>query len=244
MFLQRQGLELVSRLNKAKRRTDFRKGIRLGKEDHIVYWKRPATIKSVNRQEYKSLPDFLVVREVRFHVDQPGFRSRSIVVVTTLLDPRLTSKDDLAELYRARWNNELDLRSIKSTMQMDFLRCKTPSSIRKEVWTHILAYNLIRTIMAQAASQHGIHPRTISFKGAMQTLEAFQQLIELQGSRGEKFRNAVYLQLLTAIAAHRVANRPDRIEPRFRKRRHKWNQILTKTRSEAKLDLLKRVKQI
>ena len=102
-------------------------------------------------------------------------------MVTTLLDPEETTKEDLALLYRARWNNELDLRSIKITMQMDVLRCKTPELVRKEVWTHIFAYNLIRTIMAQAATKHDVEPRTISFKGALQTLEAFQPLIDFQG---------------------------------------------------------------
>ena len=95
-------------------------------------------------------------------------------MVTTLLDPEEFAKSDLAQIYRARWNNELDLRSIKTTMQMDILRCKTPELVRKEVWTHILAYNLIRTMMAQAATKHNIEPRSISFKGAIQTLEAFQ----------------------------------------------------------------------
>ena len=108
------------------------------------------------------------------------------MVVTTLLDPTQTTKEDLATLYRARWNNELDLRSLKSTMQMGELRCKTPELVRKEVWAHVLAYNLIRTVMAQAAARHGVVPRTISFKGAMQTLEAFQPLLELGQPRGRR----------------------------------------------------------
>jgi IS4 transposase len=89
------------------------------------------------------LPEYLTIREARFRVEQPGFRTKAIVVVTTVLDPTETSKEDLACLYRARWNNELDLRCIKSTMQMDVLRCKTPDRVHKEVWTHILAYKLI-----------------------------------------------------------------------------------------------------
>ncbi len=93
---------------------------------------------------------------------------------TTLLDPEQTTKEVLAALYRARWNNELDLRSIKSTMHMDVLRCKTPELVQKEVWTHIVASKLIRTIMTQAAFKHGIQPRTISFKPAPQTLDASQ----------------------------------------------------------------------
>ena len=182
LLLQERGIELVSRLNKANRKADFRRGKRLGNEDHIVRWFKPSSIRSLDWQTYKALPEYITVRETRIRVAQPGFRTKAIVVVTTLLDPQQTTKEDLATLYRARWNNELDLRSIKSTMQMRELRCKTPELVRKEIWTHILAYNLIRTIMAQAAATHDILPRSISFKGAIQTLEAFQPVIELQGS--------------------------------------------------------------
>jgi hypothetical protein len=239
VLLRQRGFELVSRLNKANRKADFRKGIRLGKDDHLVQWRKPSSIRSLDWKTYKSLPESVTVRETRFRVEQPGFRSKSIVVVTTLLDPHQTAKEDLARLYRARWHNELDLRSIKSTMQMDVLRCKTPELVRKEVWAHILAYNLIRTIMAQAALRHDIEPRTISFKAALQTLEAFQPLIDFQGDRGIDFRNHLYQQLLNAIASHRVADRPDRFEPRFRKRRAPLYRELNIPRHEAKLAMLK-----
>src|SRR5262249_5339401 len=148
-----RGIDLVSRLNKAHRRADFRRGQRLGPDDHIVRWAKPTSIRSLDREAYHALPAFITVRETRIRVQQPGFRTRSIVVVTTLLDPEQVTKEDLAALYRARWHNELDLRSLKSTMQMRELRCKTPELVRKEVWTHILAYNLIRTVMAQAAAR-------------------------------------------------------------------------------------------
>ena len=185
------------------------------------------------------MPNFITVREARVYIKQPGFRTKVIIIVTTLLDPVQYTKEDLAALYRRRWNNELDLRSIKSTMQMDVLRCKTPELVHKEVWTHILAYNLIRTIMAQAALRHDVEPRTISFKGAMQTLEAFQPLIAFQGHRGRSFRLQLYAQLLDCVAAHRVANRPDRFEPRFKKRRARLYSTLTVPRHEAKRQLLK-----
>ena len=240
VMLKERGFELVSRLNKAHRKADFRKGTRLGKDDHLVQWRKPSTIRSVDRQTYNSLPDYVTVREARFQVEQPGFRSRSIVVVTTLLDPEQTTKEDLAQLYRERWHNELDLRSIKSTMQMDILRCKTPELVRKEVWTHVLAYNLIRTLMAQAAIRHDIEPRTISFKGAMQTLEAFQPLINFHGHRGSAFRSKLYEQVLASIASHRVGDRPDRFEPRFQKRRAPLFRNLVIPRNEAKLQMLKR----
>jgi hypothetical protein len=240
VMLQRRGLDLVSRLNKANRKADFRKGQRLGKDDHVVQWRKPNSIRSVDRKIYQSLPEFLTIRETRFRVEQPGFRSKSIIVVTTLLDPIQTTKEDLAFLYLQRWNNELDLRSIKSTMQMYDLRCKTPELVRKEVWTHVLAYNLIRTIMAQAATEHDMKPRSISFKGAIQTLEAFQPVIALRGS-DSAFRRELYDQLLECIASHRVANRPNRFEPRKRKRRFKLYDFLNKPRHEAKLDMMKGV---
>jgi hypothetical protein len=241
VLLQERGVDLVSRLNKAHRKADFRRGTRLGHDDHIVHWRKPTSIRSVDWQTYKSLPEYVTIREARFRVEQPGFRTKAIVVVTTLLDPAETTKEDLACLYRARWNNELDLRSIKSTMQMDILRCKTPDLVHKEVWTHMLAYNLIRTIMAQAAAKHGVEPRTISFKGALQTLEAFRPLLDFQGRCGATIRAALYQQLLDAVAVHRVANRPNRFEPRYRKRRSKRYAELKMPRHEAKLAILKGV---
>ena len=239
VMLKQRGVDSVTRLNRARRKADFRRGKRLSKDDHIVRWPKPPKPRSIDRETYNSLPEFLTVRELRIRVEQPGFRTKTIIVVTTLLDSEEFAKSDLADLYCARWNNELDLRSIKITLQMDILRCKTPELVRKEIWTHILAYNLIRTIMAQAATKHGIEPRSISFKGTLQTLEAFQPLIAFQGQRGSSFRMNVYQHLLDAIAVHRVADRPDRFEPRKRKRRPKKYDKLIKPRHETKLDMLK-----
>ena len=163
---------------------------------------------------------------------------KTLVVATTLLDPNEYTKHDLAELYRARWNAELDLKSLKISLQMDILRCKTPELVRKEIWTHILAYNLIRTIMAQAATKYGVEPRTISFKGTVQTLKAFQPMIAIGGQQDSSFRTQLCHELLKAIAAHRVADRPDRFEPRLRKRRHKKYFFLMKPRQETKRDIL------
>jgi hypothetical protein len=235
--LQKRGIHSVSQLQ-IMRKADFRRGKRLGKEDHIVRWPKPSSIRSVDWPTYKALPDYLTVRECRVHIRQPGFRSKAIIVVTTLLDPERFTRKDLAELYRARWNAELDLRSLKQTMQMDILRCKTPELARKEIWTHILAYNLIRTVMAQAADQHGIEPRTISFKGAIQTLEAFQPVIAMRGQHDSRLRTRLYQAILDAVASHRVADRPDRFEPRRVKRRPKRYDRLMKPRQEAKRDIL------
>jgi len=236
VMLKQRGVDSVTRLS--KRHADFRRGTRLGKGDHIVQWPQPTKPRTIDRKTYNLLPEFLTVRETLVRVEQPGFRTRTLVVVTTLLDAEIT-KDDLAQLYRARWNAELDLRSLKQTMQMDILRCKTPELVRKEIWTHLLAYNLIRTIMAQAAITHHIDPRSISFKATIQTLEAFQPVIAMQCHRCDSaFRRALYRQLLDAIAIQRVADRPDRFEPRRRKRRPKPYARLMKPRHETKRDIL------
>jgi Transposase DDE domain len=241
VMLKERGLEFVGRLNKAHRTADFRRGQRLGPEDHVVQWRKPTSIRSLDRQEYHALPEFITVREMWIHVHQPGFRTRSIVVITTLLDPEQTTKEDLATLYRARWHNELDIRSLKSAMQMRELRCKTPEMVRKEVWAHILAYNLIRTVMAQAAARHDVEPRSISFTGAMQTLEAFQPLLEFGATQDAAGRLRLYHDLLDAIATHRVGDRPDRYEPRVKKRRRNHYGWLTKPRAEMKLKMAKGV---
>jgi hypothetical protein len=241
LLLQERGVELVSRLNKAHRKADFRRGRRLGAGDHIVRWAKPTSIRSLDRETYRTLPEAITVREARVRVLQPGFRTRSIVVVTTLLDPRQATKEDLASLYRARWNAELDLRSIKSAMQMRELRCKTPELVRKEVWAHILAYNLIRTVMAQAAARHDVLPRSISFTGALQTLEAFQPLLEGRAARDAAGRMRLYHNLLDAIASHRVADRPDRYEPRLKKRRRNYYDWLTEPRAKIKRKMAKGV---
>jgi hypothetical protein len=236
VMLKKRRVDCVCRLT-SHRKADFRCGQRLGKDDHIVKWPKPAKPRSIDRETYNALPEFLIVRECRVRIKQPGFRVTTLVVATTLLDAVEFTNDDLAQLYRARWNAELDLRSLKQTLQMDVLRCKTPELVRKEIWTHILAYNLIRTIIAQAATKHGIEPRTISFKGAIQTLEAFQPVIALQGDRSTACRQKLYEQLLDAIASHRVADRPDRYEPRLRKRRPKHYGFLRKPRRATKRDM-------
>jgi hypothetical protein len=126
-------------------------------------------------------------------------------------------------------------------MQMRELRCKTPALVRKEIWTHALAYNLLRTVMAQAAATHGMGPRSISFKGTLQTLEAFQPLLEVRTAQDPAQRFRLYQDLLHAIATHRVADRPDRFEPRAKKRRRNHYNWLTKPRAEIKRKMAKGV---
>jgi hypothetical protein len=237
VMLKQRGVDCVCRFS-SHRKADFRRGTRLGEGDHIVEWPKPQRPRSIDAKTYAALPESLTVRECRVRVDQPGFRVRVLIVATTLLDSNEFTRDELAGLYRARWHAELDLRSLKQTLQMDVLRCKTPESVRKELWTHILAYNLIRTVMAQAATRHGVEPRTISFKGAKQTLEAFQPVIALLGAHDTGFRRLIYFDLLDAVATHRVADRPDRYEPRQLKRRPKPYDRLMVPRREAKLLML------
>jgi hypothetical protein len=243
VMLKQRGVDTVCRLT-SHRTADFRRGTRLGKDDHIVTWMKPRRPRSVDQEVYDALPEFLLVRECRVRVVQPGFRVRSLVVATTLLDAEEYTKHDLAQLYRARWNIELDWRSIKDVLQMDVLRCRTPELVRKEIWMHVLAYNLIHTVMAQAASQNGISPRSISFKATLQVLEAFQPVIASQAHRGLRHRESLYQDLLRAIAQHRVADRPDRFEPRLAKRRPKNYARLTKPRKQIKLEMIQQLSKI
>ena len=236
-MLKERGVDTVTRL--CRRNADFRRGKRLGKGDHIVRWYKPKQHRTTEKEAYNALPEFLLVRETLIRIEQAGFRTKTMIVVTTILDTEQITKDDLGDLYRARWNNELDFRSLKTTMQMDDLRCKTPELVRKEVWTHVLAYNLIRTIIAQAASKHDHEPRSISFKGTVQTLEAFQPVISILGGRSKKVRTVLYDQLLDAIVAHQVAHRPNRFEPRLRKKRPKHYAFLRKPRDVVKREMAK-----
>jgi hypothetical protein len=236
VMLKQRDVDSVCRFT-SHRKADFRRGKRLGKDDHIVTWYKPGKPRSIDRQTYNTLPESLTIRECRVPIAQPGFRVKVVVIATTLLDHVAYPPSELAKLYRARWNAELDLRSLKQTLQMDVLRCKTPELVRKELWTHILAYNLMRTIIAQAAHKHDVEPRSISFKGAIQTLEAFQPVIALQGEYDAARRLSLYQILLDAIATHRVADRPDRYEPRVKKRHNRKFAYLRKPRTQIKREM-------
>ncbi len=244
VMLKQRDVDSVCRFNSANRKTDFRRGTRLGKDDHLVTWFKPTKPRSIDRQTYNTLPESLTIRECRVPIAQSGFRVKVVVIATTLLDHIAYPPSKLAELYRARWNAELDLRSLKRTMQMDVRRCKTPELVRKELWTHILAYNLIRTIIAQAAHKYHLEPRSLSFKGALQTLEAFQPVIALQGEYDAAHRLSLYQILLDAIATHRVADRPDRYEPRAWKGYNKKFAYLRKPRAQIKREMAKGLTEI
>jgi hypothetical protein len=212
------GVDVVMRQH-GGRPSDFRRGQRLGREDHLVQWHRSRNRPEwMSREEFAALPRVLTMRELKVRVDKPGFRTRVLVVVTTLLDAGAYRREELATVYRQRWHAELDIKSLKQAMRMDVLRCKTPEMVHKEFWAHLLAYDLVRGVMAEAARRHGVPPRELSFQGARQTLEAFRG--ELSRARGEA-TDGLRVAALRAIVSHRVGDRPDRVEPRVVKRRPK-----------------------
>jgi DDE family transposase len=227
---QECGADVVTRLHQC-RRADFRGGWRLGRGDHLVVWPKPSRPKWMDEDTYARMPEALVMRELDVQVRQPGFRTRRLVVVTTLLDAAQASRQEVAWLYRLRWCAELDLRSLKDVLQMGVLRCQTPEMVRKEVWAHLLAYNLIRIVMAQAAQEAGLLPMEVSFKGALQTLNAFAALLL---SAPAAALEELCRRLREAVARHRVGNRPDRYEPRAVKRRGKSYTLLIEPRQKAR----------
>ena len=214
-----------------RRKIDFRRGHCLGITDHIVIWKKPERPEWMDEATYAQMPDEIRVRELRFRVGRPGYRVDEIVLATTLVDPVVYTKEDLADLFLKRWNIELDLRSIKIVMQMDVLRCKSPDLVDKEIWVHMLAYNIIRELMVTAAAKNGAEPREISFKGTLQALTAFQDAMRT----ADPERQAQLWEAMFVAAAHdRVGDRPGRVEPRAKKRRPKQYDLLNCRRDEAR----------
>jgi hypothetical protein len=227
---QQRGADMVCRLHQ-RRRADFRTGRRLGREDHVVSWSKPARPQWLDEATYASLPARLSVREVRVRVAAAGFRTKMLVVATTLVEAAAFGREDVAVLYRMRWYAELDLRSLKQTMQMDVLRCESAEMVQKEVWAHLLAYNLLRGQMAKAAEEGGLVPLQISFKGALQLVNAFasvlwtadiDEIAEIMG------------RLRAAIGSQQVGQRANRCEPRARKRRPKHYPLLNESRQDAR----------
>jgi hypothetical protein len=228
--LMSRGVDGVFRMHQ-RRKTDFRRGRVIGIEDHIVVWRKPARPEWMAQTTYEQMPGEITIRELRFRVEQPGYRVDEIVLVTTLLDPIEYTKDELADLFLKRWNIELDLRSIKVVMQMDVLRCRSPELVEKEIWTHMLAYNIIRAFMATAAGADGARPRELSFKGTLQAISAFRDSMR---TVDPDRRARLWAAMLGAITHDRVGDRPGRVEPRCKKRRPKSYKMLTCTRDEAR----------
>jgi putative transposase len=234
-MLKRRGIDSVFRLHQ-RRPCDFRRGRRLGQEDQIVTWLRPRRPDWMDEETYNQIPETMEIRQVRIRVGRPGFRTRVLDLATTLLDPVMYTKSDLANLYRQRWHAELDLRSIKIVLGMDMLRCKTPAMVRKEIWMTLLGYNVIRALMVQAATAHQQNPRRLSFKGALQTWQEFAP--GLREGTAEQ-RRWLWTILWESIAHDLVGDRPDRVEPRARKRRPKEYPLLTTPRKKARAALCK-----
>lgn len=220
------GVDVVVRQHQC-RDTDFRRGHRLGRRDHVVIWVRPPRPAWMDDATYEAMPATLILREVRIG----GW-----ILVSTFTDAKAVHKRELLDLYRLRWQVELDLRSIKSVMQMDILRCKTPEMICKEIAVHLLAYNLVRAVMAQAAYLAKVLPRELSFKGTLQWLRAFEQNLRHCPHGRFALRCAI---LLAGIAQLMLPDRPGRVEPRAVKRRPKPHKLLTRPRRVLRRRLLK-----
>jgi hypothetical protein len=232
-LLRQRGVDAVFRLHH-RRHVNFRCGHRLGLGDHVVTWFKPQRPTWMDEATYCQIPDELTLRLLRIRVPaemRHVYRARQIDVATTLLDASEFPKKAIEALYRERWHAELDLRSLKCVMQLDVLRGKSPAMVQKEFWAHLLAYNLVRKVMAQAAQTHNTSARHISFKGTLQTLLAFEPL--LRQSPRARLSEEIN-ELFAAIATHRVGDRPGRLEPRRKKRRPKPYPLLRKPRKLAR----------
>jgi hypothetical protein len=226
--LRRRGIDLVARVQAE------RVGSRIveGRPDgDVITWRRPNKPRGMTGEQYRCYPKTLLMRQVAVDTRGKDNRAERFHVVTTMLDASIDG-GQIGDLYERRWSGEVDIRAIKATMQMDVLRCKTPEMVEKEIWTHLLAYNLLRTVMAVAAAEVGIEPREVSFKGAKQAVTAFAP--KLEAARPEE-RPALIDALLMVIAYHRVGDRPGRWEPRALKRRPKPRARLGQPRAEARL---------
>lgn len=221
-----------------RRHSDFRRGKRLGKFDHLIVWTRPQRPTWMDEAAYAQIPETLELREIRYNVVEPGRRTRTIDIITTLVDADEYTKEDLAELYGFRWNSELDIRSIKTSLNLAHVRCKSPEMVHREVWTTILGYNLIRTTAAGAALVHGKQPRQISFTSTCQYVLASWMQLSAGLVDGPCLEGYLSL-ILKQIAACAVADRPGRLEPRVLKRRRHGYKLMQKPRQELQRELSK-----
>jgi hypothetical protein len=228
------GVDFVARLHQ-RRTADFRRGRRLGRGDHVVVWRRPQRPEWMDVETYQRMPRTIEVRELEIKVNQPGFRVESLVVVTTLVNAKEYTKEEVAQLYHKRWLVELDIRAIKCTLGMDVLRCKSPAMVHREIWSCLLTYNLIRKAIMEAACHEKLGPRQLSFTAAMQKIAASYQTLLLED---ESTASQMIEYHLAHLARHKVGNRPGRVEPRAVKRRPKPHPLLTKPRKEAIAELL------
>jgi putative transposase len=234
-LLLAQGTHVCARKHQ-RRHSDFRRGRRLGKYDHLIVWTRPAKPEWMDEATYQKIPQTLELREIRFSVIEPGRRTRSIDIITTLTDAVEYPREEIAQLYGFRWNAELDIRAIKSNLNLAHVRCKSPEMVRRELWTTLLGYNLIRTTAAAAALLHGKQPRQISFTATCQyVLASWMPLSCGLIAVSQLVRHC--LTMLRQIAACEVANRPGRLEPRVLKRRKHGYKLMQAPREALRAEL-------
>jgi len=220
------------RLHQA-RPADFRQGQRLGKHDRLLVWRKPKHAHKapfIAQHLWRSLPATVSVRMVRFTLSTPGFRTQSVTLITTLLDPKRYPAEELARLYARRWGVELWFRDLKTAMGMETLRSQSPQLVHKELEMFFIAYNLIRCLMAEAAQTYDVEGQRLSFKGAVDALRQFG--IAIAQARSGKKKQQLLDRLLQLIAKDKVPARPGRREPRARKRRPKNFQILSRPRHQ------------
>ena len=234
MLLDRN-IDFVARLHHARKGDAYRIK-RLGKKDNLIEWQRPQRPTWMDKKTYDRMPKSLTLRQIEVNIEEPGFRVESVSVVTTLTDAKKYSSVDIGELYHQRWLVELDIRAIKCTLGMDVLRCKTPEMVRKEIWACLLAYNLIRKTMLQAAKGSDLSPRQLSFTSAMQSIAA--SWIVLPTLDGPAIAVMITAQI-KGLTSPIVGNRPNRVEPRAVKRRPKPMRYLTMMRDKARELLLR-----
>jgi len=236
-LLLHKGAQVCARKHQ-RRHSDFRRGRRLGKYDHLIIWTRPARPSWMDEETYARIPEKLELREIRFNIVEPGRRTRTVDVITTLVDAEEYSKEDIAALYGFRWNSELDIRSIKSNLNLGHVRCKSPEMVHRELWATILAYNLIRTTAAAAALLHHKQPRQISFTSTCQYVLASWMPLSA-GLVDTAVLQGYLCLMLEQIASCEVANRPGRLEPRELKRRRHGYKLMQKPRRQLRRELRK-----
>lgn len=234
-LVRSQGADAVFRKHHA-RHCDFRRGKKLGIGDHIVQWQRPLNCpQSMSRAEFEALPASIQVREVHLLIQQPGFRAKAIILVTTLLDPKRYSKAKLAELYQLRWHaTEVNLRHLKTTLKMEMIAAKTPEMVQKDIYMHLLAYNLLRTLMWQSAQAAQVLPLRLSLQQTRQQFNHFRPHLAMATTPQ---RRQFFTTLLNVISTLLVPLRPNRVEPRVVKRRPKPFPRMQQPRSMLKAKL-------
>lgn len=218
-LIQQQGADGMIRKHHA-RKSDFRRGKKHGIGDHQVEWSKPRRRPNhMSKDAFDALPQTMRVREVSLRLTRQGWREQAIIVVTTLLDAERYSAQQLTQLYGWRWRAaEVNLRYLKTTLKMEMLTAKTPAMVRKEFWAHLLGYNLMRTLMEQAAPTAAYQRTRLSFQA---TRQGFMAILSALGSDDPVVRERVYRDLLDEVANALLPHRPNRQEPRVVKKRPK-----------------------